>query len=590
MFTENKYISVNLDTLKRITNLINSTLKLSVLLEIVMLSAKEALKSEASSLLLLDNDKQELSFYVVTGDKSEIVKDISIPIGKGIAGRVAQTGIPIIVNDAENDSRIFKAVDEKANQITKNLICVPMKVKGKIVGVLEVINSKESSSFTEEHISILSFIADQAAIAINNTDLFEQLSKTKTALESRVNELSLLYEYSNIANSVITIQELFMTTINFIEKKLKIESIFIYVSVPDREVYILSYFSRLKDMSYLNKSFSHREVQSFFKENPKPYIINDIDSSFINFKPQKGFSILSVPIYTEGNIFGFILLVADEKYFLYSSFHLRILENISSHLSQTYTNLKLQKFLLEQNHIGQELKIAYSIQQRILPDTFPVLNGIEIQGMSLPAEEVGGDFYDFIKIDDSKFVVLVADVSGKGIPASLFMALARNTIRTEAQLNPNPKIVMTKANELLVEDSESGMFVTAAYFLVDSFNKAITYVSAGHDSQLFYRTKDGEVERIKTMGRPLGVLPDTKFEEKVFFYEKGDLLFLFTDGIIEAEKFNGDQYEEWRLINFLKKNNKLALPDLLKLIQYEVAEFTENRPFTDDFTILAARL
>ncbi len=585
------FIPVNLNTLEQVTKLINSTLSLPSLLEVIMDAAKEILGTEGSSLLLLDDKKQELNFYVVAGEKKELIKEISVPIGKGIAGIVAQTETPIIVHDAENDPRIFKKVDEHANQVTKNLICVPMKVKGKLIGVLEVINSKNQDDFSVEQMNILSYLADQAAIAINNSDLFQKLSKTRFALQNRINELSILYEYSEIANSAVNVDTLFSITLKFIRKVLNIKSALVYIYYPQTKEFIPSYTIGTPKKSVQLEKLTADTLEPFLKEYSRPVLLPRATMEFVFLrKVELKFPVISLPLYTENNLFGFIFLWNKEDTEPFNSFDLRILDRLTSPLAQTYSNIKLHESLIKQDHIKQELKVAYFLQQTILPDTFKAPKEIDIHGVSIPAEEVGGDFYDFIPIDDEKFALVIADVSGKGIPASLFMALARNTIRTETHRDPNPKRVMKKVNRSLCQDSESGMFVTAAYLLVDTFNKAITYVSAGHNRQLLYQCQQQKTDIIKGLGKPLGVFPDTRFEEKVLFYEKGDLLILFTDGIIEAEKSDSEQYEEERFIDFIQKNHHLPINEFIKQAREDVNHFTEGKPFTDDFTLLVTRL
>ncbi len=593
MNTKYEGVDLDLESLDRISNLINSTLDLPSLLEAIMDTAKEFLHAEASSLLLIDDTEKFLNFYVVSGNKKEIIKEISVPIGTGIAGLVAETGEPILVRDAQNDPRIFKEVDQKTNNITKNLMCVPMKVKNKLVGVLEAINILSETYLNEKYINTLSYLADQAAIAINNTDLYHQLTKTRHTLQHRVKELSILYEFNDLVNFSISLDELSPLCLNFIHKEFSAKASFLYLFNPTTKIFSLSYYYGVQNLPNSIKQFPltksmeicfQNELTPIQLENPLPQQFSFLNNISLS-QP-----IIMSPLFTEDNIFGILIIcgAGDDKSIF--SFNLRLLGNLSNNLSQAYVNLKLHESVIAQNQIKQELKVAYLIQQKILPTTFITPQNIQIQGINIPAEEVGGDFYDYIPIDEHKFALVIADVSGKGIPASLFMALARNTIRTEANHDPNPKKVITTTNERLISDSESGMFVTSAYFLVDIFNHAITYVSAGHNNQLLYRNKSHKVDIIKGFGKPLGVLEGTYFEEKVVFYDPGDILILYTDGITEAEKINGEQFEEERTIEFFKNNHHLPPDELIKEFKEEVERFTEGNPFIDDFTLLITRL
>ncbi len=592
MSTVQDNLSFDLKALGRISNLINSTLDIPKLLEIIMDAAKDLLDAEASSLLLIDNNKRVLNFVVVAGDKGELIREIAVPIGVGIAGIVAETGEALIVNDAENDQRVYKEVDQKTNTITRNLICVPMRVKDKIVGVLETINSVGQPQFDENQLNVLSYLADQAAIALNNGDLFKGLAKARFTLQKRVNELSILFEFNDIVNFAISIQELIPVSVAFIRKAFDANSALFYLFSPARQELVLNYLQGTQASSSQQHIPLSQDLKTYLAGHRKPIQIKtDLPQELSGFSELNlNVPLLIVPLFTEGNLFGLMFLWNKRDSKVFSPFHMRLMGHLASHFSQAYANLKLHESLLVQTEIKQELKVARLIQQKILPSTFNTPDDVEIQGVSIPAEEVGGDFYDFIPIDDHKFALVIADVSGKGIPASLFMALARNTIRTEAHRDPNPKRVITNANKLLTKDSESGMFVTGAYFLVDTFNQTITYISAGHNNQLLSRAVEKKVDIIKGYGRPLGIMEDTEFEEKIIFYDKDDTLVLFTDGIVEAEKADGEQYEEERTMDFIEKNSHLPVRELLAAFKEEVTQFTEGNPFIDDFTLLITRL
>lgn len=586
------YQNVDLALLGRVTNLINSTLDVPTLLGVIMDSAKELIGAESSSLLFLDEDARVLNFFVVAGDNGELIKEITVPVGEGIAGIVAETEESLIVNDAINDPRIYKKVDQEINQVTRNLICVPMRVKDKLVGVIEAINSTDEKDFDEGQMKILEYIADQAAIAINNSDLFRDLAKARISLQKKIKELSILFRFNDIVNFSITEKDLLDRSIHFISTSLDIEYSLLYLYSQSEKEFTLVTKQGIDTIPSIIKSFKlDQTIESFFAKHPKTVQIkSQIPESFkILTFIEINFPILVVPLFSEEKIFGLIFLwgAKDKKF---QTEDIPLMDNLASHLAQSYSNLKMTQKINTQTEIKQELKVAHLIQQKILPATFNTPAGIDIQGISIPAEEVGGDFYDFIPIDQNKFAIVIGDVSGKGIPAALFMALTRNTIRTEVFQDPNPKNVISITNVLLNNDSESGMFVTGAYFLIDTFNKAITYVSAGHNNQIFYRSKSNEIEIIKGDGRPLGILEDTLYEEKVIFYEPGDLLVLFSDGIVEAEKYNGEQFQEERTIEFVENHHSLGVAEMVSEFKKHVMTFTEGKPFTDDFTLLITRL
>ncbi|HEO65116.1 MAG TPA: GAF domain-containing protein, partial [Spirochaetes bacterium] len=412
-------ISFDFKGLGQISNLINSTLDIPKLLEIIMDAAKDLLNAEASSLLLIDYKKRVLNFAVVAGDKGELIREIAVPIGVGIAGIVAETGEALIVNDAENDQRVYKAVDQKTNTVTRNLICVPMRVKDKIVGVLEAINSADQSQFNESQLNVLSYLADQAAIALNNGDLFKGLAKARFSLQKRVKELSILFEFNDIVNFAISIQELIPMSVAFIRKTFNTNSALFYLFSPARQELVLNYLQGTQASNSQQHIHLSRDLKTYLARHGKPIQIKtDLPQELSGLSELNlNTPLLIIPLFTEGNLFGLMFLWNKRDSKAFSPFHIRLMGHLASHFSQAYANLKLHESLLVQTEIKQELKVARLIQQKILPSTFNTPDDVEIQGVSIPAEEVGGDFYDFIPIDEYKFALVIADVSGKGIPA-----------------------------------------------------------------------------------------------------------------------------------------------------------------------------
>jgi sigma-B regulation protein RsbU (phosphoserine phosphatase) len=205
-----------------------------------------------------------------------------------------------------------------------------------------------------------------------------------------------------------------------------------------------------------------------------------------------------------------------------------------------------------------------------------------------PAKEMGGDFYDFFQFEDEKYAIVIADVSGKSIPAALFMGSARNIIRAEARIYNQPSRLLTTANKYIFDDSESGMFVTVFYMLIDCHNNLITYGNAGHNNQLLIKNKSKEVIRLNAKGRALGLDKNSKYEEKVAMFDQGDMALLFTDGVLEYLG-NGDiDLGEKELIDIVLKN-KYEPDQLVKFFRERLDQKTVEEEFMDDFTFFAIR-
>jgi len=237
-----------------------------------------------------------------------------------------------------------------------------------------------------------------------------------------------------------------------------------------------------------------------------------------------------------------------------------------------------------------EMEIAGGIQQSFLPESPPRIEGVELAALNLPAKEVGGDFYDFIPVSQDKWGLVIADVSGKGIPAALFMALSRALVRANAVGNPTASQAIRRANDLIVEDDKVNMFVTLFYSVLDPAGKTLTYVNAGHNPPLMLQREGRGIALLEAKGIALGVMPDIGLEEREISLQKGDMVVLYTDGVTEAINNKEEQFGQERLISIAEKNSNLPASELVKRIQQEVAEFSQGQPQFDDITLMILKV
>ena len=244
----------------------------------------------------------------------------------------------------------------------------------------------------------------------------------------------------------------------------------------------------------------------------------------------------------------------------------------------------------EKERIGAELHVATQIQADMLPRIFPPFperREFDIYASMNPAKEVGGDFYDFFLVDNRHFAVVIADVSGKGVPAALFMVIAKTLIKSHAQFGNEPADIFTITNNQLCEGNEAGLFVTAWMGILDLHTGDLSCVNAGHNPPLI-RRRDGAFEYIKMKpGFVLAGLEDMQYTQTQLHLDTGDTLFLYTDGVTEAENTAKEQYGDARLRDEL---NRLGSRDPKKLIQgirQSVADFADGAEQFDDITMTA---
>jgi len=242
---------------------------------------------------------------------------------------------------------------------------------------------------------------------------------------------------------------------------------------------------------------------------------------------------------------------------------------------------------MAQQRVFQELQFARRIQEQLLPRNPPPWGDYRIHAFCGPAKEVGGDFYDFIPIDDQRLMVVIADASGKGIPASMLMAMCRSFVWSSVDHFPGLQQFMHNLNQNLFRDTDPGHFVTMAVVILDAENHVCEYACGGHTKALI-KLPDGKLRIIRPEGSAMGMLPDElglQFDTIAFNVKPGTSMMLYTDGITEATDETDTEYGEDRLAAFWRNNN-LTGETLAAAVLREVNAHTHDAPRSDDRTIV----
>jgi sigma-B regulation protein RsbU (phosphoserine phosphatase) len=242
--------------------------------------------------------------------------------------------------------------------------------------------------------------------------------------------------------------------------------------------------------------------------------------------------------------------------------------------------------------VQRDLSTATRIQQSLLPKTFPPFPHrpeIDLYAEMLTAREVGGDFYDYYFIDEDRLAFTIGDVSGKGIPAAIYMAVSRTLLKAIAHQVVNPGEVLRKLNTLLIPESESATFVTVFFGVLNTRSGELQYSNGAHNSPYLRRAQGGVEQLPMTDGSILGKIPHLDFETRRVKLGKGDTLYLYTDGVPEAMNAESVQYEDARLKTYLESANGVGLRDLIQGNIADLKKHTQGASQSDDITLLALR-
>ncbi len=247
----------------------------------------------------------------------------------------------------------------------------------------------------------------------------------------------------------------------------------------------------------------------------------------------------------------------------------------------------------EKKRLDHDLEIARDIQRILLPAEAPAINGFQISGINVPARQVSGDYFDYIHVDDERLGVAIADVSGKGVPASLIMAICRSVLRAEAARNPSPADVLRKVNRQLYPDIKEDMFISMAYLILDHERHGITLARAGHDAPLLYKRESQTVTPVKSPGMVVGIDSGNVFDRLTADFavplERDDCLVLYTDGVTEALNAEGDEFGLDRAIQSVRASATGGAQAIVKKVIQDVRDFTGSLPQNDDITLIAIR-
>ena len=301
-----------------------------------------------------------------------------------------------------------------------------------------------------------------------------------------------------------------------------------------------------------------------------------------------GAFLFAVPIAVKGALYGVMLVEEAAGGLRFRSRRLEIITGIAQQAALAIQNDLLQKEMVVRERLETEVQLARQIQQTFLPEFLPEFPDWELAAHWKPARQVGGDFYDVFNLPDNKLGLFIADVSDKGVPAALFMALTRTLVRAAVIETDTPADALRHVNDLLIPDTKQGMFVTAVYAVLDMNTGELTYVNAGHNPPLWVKD-DGSQEYLTRTGVALGAAENMKYSQRVITLGKHDSLLFYTDGLTESYNIDGEFYGEARMEEALKANHCSSAHELIDVVEKSLIDFVQDMPPADDLTMLVLR-
>lgn len=299
-------------------------------------------------------------------------------------------------------------------------------------------------------------------------------------------------------------------------------------------------------------------------------------------------SVLAVPLGVSEKVFGIIYADSPIAEGRFTEDHLKVLTTLASVAAIRVENTRLVEARLERERLERELALASEIQQRFQPTAPPHVNGYELQGISFPCYEIGGDYYDFIEREDGRLVIALGDVSGKGTAAALLMSSLHAAVHAQAGSHDSLVSTISAVNRYLAENIPANRFVTLFYAELDPESGALSFLNAGHNPPLIVHSA-GTVEQLASGGLPLGIKPDADYREGRTQLQPGDVLVVYSDGVTEAQSPTGEEFGATRLYEVVSRNIEASAAGIRDRIESSLTKFSQGTSAADDITLVIVK-
>ncbi|MBN1903034.1 SpoIIE family protein phosphatase [Candidatus Sumerlaeota bacterium] len=316
-----------------------------------------------------------------------------------------------------------------------------------------------------------------------------------------------------------------------------------------------------------------------------------IPSTTLEFVPIE--TLMLCPLKIKEKALGVLALVNKRDGHYFNEEDMSLLQSLSDQAAVTVDMVKLYEELAVKQRIEQELGLARDFQSLLLPKQCPHVPGLDMAAFNEPALEVGGDYYDFFWVDENHLGIVIADVSGKGIPGALVMSMVRSVLRAESRNKLSPSAVLKVVNEYVRQDTKENVFITMTYVIMDIRKKTLRFARAGHEPLITFGKNREEPELYSPDGIALGLVEEDIFNitrEKEINLANDDLVVLYTDGVVEAMNQASQEYGQSRLIDIVGKSRNGKAEGVIDAIMEDIKNFTQGIPQNDDITIIAFKV
>lgn len=464
-----------------------------------------------------------------------------------------------------NDSRLLTVEKINSSDECLGFICLGEKLN--------------QSPYSDDDREFLRTILNISSTAIQNSKVLGELTKVNRRLDSRIQRLNSLFELSK--------------EFGLVTEGTKVSKLLVYSVIGQFLVYKFAVITLNEDeLKILESKIPDEDIERIFKTYDlrnlnSPLIKDDIQKKFPEFDKLK--IELVIPMQIHGKTKGLILLGKRINNKPYTQNDIDFISSVGGLAIISLENQRLFLEAIEKQKIEEELEIARDIQRNLLPGITPSFRRFDISAVNLSTRQVGGDYYDIIKLDENNFCISIADVVGKGIPAALLMANLQAFLKVICKQGMSINEATGLINDLVSENITDGKFITFFWAVLNNDKAVIEYVNAGHNPPLLIRK--GEIIKLEKGGMILGVMKTMiPYESELVQLQKDDVIILFTDGITEAKNLKDEEFSDERLQELVPALAEKSAIEILAAIKKEVQDFAYGTVQSDDITLMVIKV
>ena len=566
-----------LTTLTEISEQVNSSLDLDQVLERTAGLIKRHIDYEIFGVLMLEEDGSFLRHRFSIGYPKELADNLRIPVGQGITGTAAATGLAVRVSDTSNDPRYINAIDSVRSELA-----VPLMVQGKCVGVLDI-QSRHLDYFTRDQQSILTLLANRLAVAIENARLFQKV-------RAQADTLLLLNEVSRETGSILEVEELLRRAAEQTKRIIDYQILSIMLYDEEQKVFRhrvdVKHGLRVQSKMRVAATEGIVGAAAALKE---PVLVPDVtaDPRYVMANPETR-SELAIPMIHQGKVIGVLDLESPQLNY-FTPDHVQTLSILASNFAVSLENARLyERVARDETRLEGDLRDAKKIQGALLRPVPGEDFGLDMAARYISAREVCGDLYEFLRYGPQQLGIALGDVSGKGTAAALYGAVAIGIMRSLAPQKLQPAEMLRQMNQLVGERRIEGRFMTACFATWQKGRQKLRVANAGQSQPLLY--KDNRCGKIELTGFPLGIFEEVTFDEWGVTLEPGNILVFHSDGIAETANSEGQLFGTERLRQLMEEHHESSATEIADVILREVDSFANSAPLADDRTLVIAKV